>query len=101
MCGDFYRHLPFGGHQRCGESVPSEKDAELVLSDPKTPLAERGNTLYRGAYITSGYGKLLVAQVGGDTEFGTIARELGDAKKPVRRFRRSWPAWGRPSPSWG
>lgn len=45
--------------------------------------------LYRGTYITSGYGKLLVTQVGGDTEFGTIARELGDAKKPVRRFRRS------------
>lgn len=64
-----------------GESVPSGKDAELVLSDPKTPLAERGNMLYRGTYITSGYGKLLVTQVGGDTEFGTIARELGDAKK--------------------
>lgn len=64
-----------------GESVPSEKDAELVLSDPKTPLAERGNMLYRGTYITGGYGKLLVTQVGGDTEFGTIARELGDAKK--------------------
>lgn len=64
-----------------GESVPSEKDAELVLSDPKTPLAERGNMLYRGTYITSGYGKLLVTQVGGDTEFGAIARELGDAKK--------------------
>lgn len=64
-----------------GESVPSEKDAELVLSDPKTPLAERGNMLYRGTYITGGYGKLLVTQVGVDTEFGTIARELGDTKK--------------------
>lgn len=64
-----------------GESVPAEKDAHKLFTDPKTPLAERTNMLYRGTYVTSGYGKLLVTQVGDHTEFGKIARELGDAKK--------------------
>lgn len=64
-----------------GESVPTKKDAHKFITDPKTPLAERANMLYRGTYVTSGYGKLLVTQVGDHTEFGKIARELGDAQK--------------------
>lgn len=64
-----------------GESVPAEKNAGLLLTDPKTPLAERGNMLYSGTYITSGNGKLLVTGVGENTELGKIASELGSAKK--------------------
>lgn len=64
-----------------GESVPSEKDAQKIFTDPKTPLAERSNMLYSGTYITSGYGKLLVTQVGDRTEFGKIAQELDDTEK--------------------
>lgn len=63
-----------------GESVPSKKDAEIELSDPKTPLAERGNMLYCGNFITSGYCKMVVTAVGDATEFGKIARELTEAK---------------------
>lgn len=59
-----------------GESVPAKKDADYIISDAKTPLAERGNMLYSGNYITSGYGKMLVTAVGDSTEFGKIAKEL-------------------------
>jgi P-type Ca2+ transporter type 2C len=59
-----------------GESVPVKKDAEAVLSDEKTPLAERINMLYSGNYVTNGYGKMAVTAVGDGTEFGKIAREL-------------------------
>jgi Ca2+-transporting ATPase len=59
-----------------GESVPADKNADIVITDDKTPLAERVNMLYSGTYITSGFCKLLVTAVGDKAEFGKIAREL-------------------------
>ncbi|MCL2103682.1 MAG: calcium-translocating P-type ATPase, PMCA-type, partial [Kiritimatiellaeota bacterium] len=59
-----------------GESAPVEKDAERVLTDERTPLAERVNMLYAGTYVTGGFGKLLVTAVGDATEFGKIAQGL-------------------------
>ncbi|MEY8355282.1 HAD-IC family P-type ATPase [Lachnospiraceae bacterium 54-53] len=59
-----------------GESVPAKKDAGIILTDGKTPLAERANMVYSGNYITSGYGKMVVTAVGDSTEFGRIAKEL-------------------------
>lgn len=64
-----------------GESIPSKKDAELVLTDEKTPLAERYNMLYSGNYITSGYCKMVVTAVGDNSEFGKIAKELTKTDK--------------------
>lgn len=64
-----------------GESAPAKKDAELVITDEKTPLAERGNMLYSGNYITSGYCKLVITAVGDSTEFGKIAKELTKTEK--------------------
>jgi len=59
-----------------GESVPADKNADTVITDEKTPLAERVTMLYSGTYITSGFCKLLVTAVGDKAEFGKIAREL-------------------------
>lgn len=59
-----------------GESVPAKKDADYIITDEKTPLAERANMLYSGNYITSGYGKMLITAVGDQTEIGKIAKEL-------------------------
>ncbi|MDR2942432.1 MAG: calcium-translocating P-type ATPase, PMCA-type [Treponema sp.] len=64
-----------------GESVPAKKDSACVITDEKTPLAARRNMLYSGTFITSGFGKLLVTAVGGKTEFGKIAHELGGAEE--------------------
>jgi len=64
-----------------GESVPSKKNALLIITDEKTPLAERHNMLYSGTYITNGFGKLIVTAVGGKTEFGKIAHELTGTQK--------------------
>ena len=64
-----------------GESAPVRKSAEFAASDEKLPLAERRNMLYSGTFITGGFGKLLVTAVGGQTEFGQIARELSGAQK--------------------
>ncbi|WP_097013967.1 calcium-translocating P-type ATPase, PMCA-type [Anaerocolumna aminovalerica] len=59
-----------------GESVPAKKDAVSIITDEKTPLAERYNMLYSGNYITSGYCKMVVTAVGDSTEFGKITAEL-------------------------
>ncbi len=64
-----------------GESLPAQKDSDLVITDEKTPVAERANMLYTGSYVTSGYGKLLVTAVGDQTEFGQIAQELSGTDK--------------------
>ena len=63
-----------------GESVPAEKDPARA-SDDDTPMAERADTLYGGTYITSGHCKAVVTATGDATEFGQIARELGQTGK--------------------
>lgn len=63
-----------------GESIPAKKEAEMEISDPQTPLAERANMLYCGNYITSGHCKIVVTAIGNATEFGKIAQELTQAK---------------------
>jgi Ca2+-transporting ATPase len=55
-----------------GESVPSEKDASLVL-DPKTPLGDRENLAFMTSLVTYGRGVGVVIGTGMNTEVGKIA----------------------------
>ncbi|MEF9918898.1 MAG: calcium-translocating P-type ATPase, PMCA-type, partial [Eubacterium sp.] len=64
-----------------GESMPVKKEARLIYENPKTPVAERGNMLYSGCFITGGSGTVVVTEVGDNTEFGSIARELSKTEK--------------------
>ncbi|MBW5395415.1 magnesium-transporting ATPase, partial [Brachyspira hampsonii] len=64
-----------------GESEPVEKDANAILTDEKTPVAERINMAYSGSFVTTGNGKMIVTSVGDATEFGKIARELSKTQK--------------------
>ncbi len=56
-----------------GESVPSEKEATLIQSDPKTALGDRLNLGFMSTIITSGRGFGVVVGTGMDTEIGKIA----------------------------
>ena len=58
-----------------GESVPVDKDADLVLG-PDTHLGERGNMAYSGTLVSYGRGKGLVVATGMKTEIGQIAELL-------------------------
>ncbi len=58
-----------------GESVPSEKDANAILP-LSTPLADRKNCVYSGTFVTDGNGKMVVTNVGDNTEIGKIAGGL-------------------------
>ena len=56
-----------------GESVPSEKDASLIQTDPKTALGDRFNLGFMSTIITSGRGFGVVVGTGMNTEIGKIA----------------------------
>ena len=70
-----------------GESVPSEKDAELVV-DEKSPLGDRTNMVFSGCSITYGTATAVVTATGMDTEMGKIANLLddeGDTQTPLQK----------------
>ncbi len=60
-----------------GESVPSEKDAEVIV-DEKAPLGDRTNMVFSGCSITYGTATAVVTGTGMETEMGKIANLLDD-----------------------
>jgi Ca2+-transporting ATPase len=58
-----------------GASVPSEKDASVVV-DEKAPLGDRNNMVFSGCSITYGTATAVVTATGMDTEMGKIANLL-------------------------
>jgi len=56
-----------------GESVPSEKDASLIHSDPQTPVGDRANCAFMSTPVTNGRGIGVVVETGMKTEIGKIA----------------------------
>jgi Ca2+-transporting ATPase len=69
-----------------GESVPTEKDAAVVLAEG-APLGDRVNMAYMGTVATYGRGKGLVSATGMETEMGSIAKMLesgGEGLTPLQ-----------------
>lgn len=60
-----------------GESVPSEKDADAVVS-ADAPIGDRTNMVFSGCSITYGTATAIVTGTGMDTEMGKIANLLSD-----------------------
>ena len=58
-----------------GESVPSEKDAEVVIAQ-NSPIGDRHNMVFSGCSITYGTAIAVVTATGMDTEMGKIANLL-------------------------
>ena len=58
-----------------GESVPSEKDAEMTVAED-APLGDRSNMVFSGCSITYGTATAVVTATGMDTEMGKIANLL-------------------------
>ena len=70
-----------------GESVPSEKDAEVVI-DQKSPIGDRINMVFSGCSITYGTATAVVTATGMDTEMGKIANLLdseSDTQTPLQQ----------------
>ena len=58
-----------------GESIPSEKDADLLI-DEAAALGDRSNMVFSGCSVTYGTGTAIVTAIGMDTEMGKIANLL-------------------------
>ncbi|MBQ9974819.1 MAG: HAD-IC family P-type ATPase, partial [Oscillospiraceae bacterium] len=63
-----------------GESVPSEKDAQLVAK-PDAPLGDRSNMVFSGCSITYGTALAVVTATGMATEMGKIANLLDNEQE--------------------
>ncbi|HVJ49674.1 cation-translocating P-type ATPase [Desulfitobacterium sp.] len=61
-----------------GESVPSEKDANDILEDPKTPLGDKSNMAFMSTLATYGRGEGVVVATAMETEIGKIAKILDE-----------------------
>ncbi len=70
-----------------GESVPSEKDATVVV-DENAPIGDRTNMVFSGCSITYGTAVAAVSATGMDTEMGKIANLLDseeDTQTPLQQ----------------
>ncbi len=71
-----------------GESIPVEKNADLVLAK-KTQLSERVNMVYSGSMVTTGKARGVVVATGKNTEIGKIAKMLFSTKKEETPLQKS------------
>ncbi|MGE4272130.1 MAG: cation-translocating P-type ATPase [Desulfitobacterium sp.] len=61
-----------------GESVPTEKEAQKILDDPKTPLGDQVNMAFMSTLATYGRGEGVVVGTAMETEIGKIAKILDE-----------------------
>ena len=63
-----------------GESVPSEKDASVII-DENAPLGDRTNMVFSGCSVTYGTATAIVTATGMDTDMGKIANLLDNEEE--------------------
>ena len=64
-----------------GESLPVSK-APGTMDDPKCPLGDRTNMVYRGTLVTGGSGRAIAVDTGSRTEIGRIRELLESLEQP-------------------
>lgn len=64
-----------------GESLPSDKDANVIIEDEKSPIGDRVNMAYMSTLATYGRGAGVVVATGMDTEIGKIAKMLDNEEE--------------------
>lgn len=74
-----------------GEAFPVEKAPGIAAAG--APLSERGNAVFQGTSIRSGTGRMLVVNVGNDTLYGGIEKEL-ESVEQTTEFARGLSAFG-------
>jgi len=57
-----------------GETFPVEKKAAILPED--TPLSQRSNVVWMGTHVISGDARVLVVNIGEETEFGKVSTSL-------------------------
>ncbi len=70
-----------------GESVPTQKDAEVLL-DRELPIGDRRNSAFMGTMVTYGRGKAIVVATGMHTQFGLIAEMIQSYEEEATPLQR-------------
>ncbi len=70
-----------------GESVPTEKDAQVILQE-KAPIADRINMAFAGTNVTYGTATGVATEIGMQTQMGSIAKALESAKNEETPLQR-------------
>ncbi len=78
-----------------GESVPSNKNADLIFDDPKTPLGDKANMAFLSTLVTYGRGEGVVVATAMDTEIGKIAKILDDDTQEMTPLQKRLDELGR------
>jgi len=80
-----------------GESEPVKKlEQGNALNEEEAPIGDRKNMVFYGTYITTGTGKSIVVDTGGDTEIGKISHgleEAGTSEIPIREKMNNFGKW--------
>jgi Ca2+-transporting ATPase len=71
-----------------GESVPSAKDAKILLNDSKTPIGDKSNMAFMSTLTTYGRGEGVVVATGMDTEIGKIAEILDSDEEDMTPLQK-------------
>ena len=77
-----------------GESVPSEKDASVII-DENAPLGDRTNMVFSGCSVTYGPATAIVTATGMDTEMGKIANLLDSEEEGQTPLQQKLPQLGK------
>ncbi|MDI9489691.1 MAG: cation-translocating P-type ATPase [Bacillota bacterium] len=78
-----------------GESVPTNKDASAIHSDPNTSLGDKTNMAFMSTLVTYGRGEGIVVATAMDTEIGKIAKILYDDTNEMTHLQKRLDELGR------
>ena len=77
-----------------GESVPVEKDADVILAEDAS-LGDRINCAYMGTVVTYGRGKGIITDIGMGTQMGNIADMLNDVEDETTPLQKKLDSLGK------
>ncbi|WP_352420517.1 cation-translocating P-type ATPase [Proteiniborus sp.] len=71
-----------------GESVPTDKDANDIHGDPKTPIGDKSNMAFMSTLATYGRGEGVVVATAMETEIGKIAKILDEDNEEMTPLQK-------------
>ena len=71
-----------------GESVPTDKDAGALYTNPKTPIGDKSNMAFMSTLVTYGRGEGIAVATAMNTEMGKIAKILDDDNKELTPLQK-------------
>jgi Ca2+-transporting ATPase len=78
-----------------GESVPTQKKADSIFVDPKTPVGDKTNMAFLSTLVTYGRGEGVVVATAMETEIGMIAKILEDDNEEMTPLQKRLDELGR------